>query len=83
MPTRQVDVSVVVPTLDEEPETIRIPAGAQSGDTMVIERAGIPRIDGRGRGDLVAVIHVDVPKKLSRKAKKLIEELAGELKRDA
>ncbi|MCA9601748.1 MAG: molecular chaperone DnaJ [Polyangiales bacterium] len=72
--------TVSVPTLEDDPEEIDVPAGAQPGDTMVIEGAGIPRLDGRGRGDLVTVLHVDVPKKLSRKAKKLIEELKAELK---
>ncbi|MBK6575128.1 MAG: hypothetical protein IPG17_02790 [Sandaracinaceae bacterium] len=36
--------------------------------------AGIPRLDGRGRGDLINVIQVDVPKELSSGRAKLIEE---------
>ncbi|MCA9581565.1 MAG: molecular chaperone DnaJ, partial [Myxococcales bacterium] len=69
---------VTIPTLDGE-ETIKIPSGVQPGDTMVVEKAGIPRLDGRGRGNLIAVIQVDVPKKISRKGKKLLEELKKEL----
>lgn len=79
-PEAALGATVPVPTLDDEKEEITLPPGAQNGDTMVIEGAGVPRLDGRGRGNLVAVIHVDVPKKLSRKAKKLLEDLAGELK---
>ena len=79
-PQAALGATVPVPTLDDEKEEIDIPAGAQNGDTMLIEGAGIPRLDGRGRGNLVAVIQVDVPKKLSKKAKKLLEDLAGELK---
>ena len=41
--------------------------------------AGVPRLGRHGRGDLVAVVELEVPKKLSRKAKKLIEELRDEL----
>ena len=73
-PQAALGARVEVPTL-EGSEEIKIPAGVQPGDTMVVEEAGIPRLDGRGRGDLVAVIQVDVPKKLSRKAKKLLQEL--------
>lgn len=78
-PQAALGADVDVPTL-EGTETIRIPAGCQPGDTMVVKGAGIPRLDGRGRGDLIAVIQVDVPKKLSRKAKKLLEQLADTLK---
>jgi molecular chaperone DnaJ len=74
-PQAALGADVPVPTLEGE-ETIQIPAGLQPGDTMVVEGAGIPRLDGRGRGDLIAVVQVDVPKKLSRRAKKLLQELA-------
>ncbi len=40
---------------------------------------GLPRLDRRGRGDLHVLVEVQIPKKLSRKAKKLIEELKQEL----
>jgi molecular chaperone DnaJ len=40
---------------------------------------GLPRLDRSGaRGDLHVVLNVVVPKKLSRKAKKLLEELEQE-----
>ncbi|MFW6197603.1 MAG: molecular chaperone DnaJ [Myxococcota bacterium] len=70
---------VPVPTLDGKERELKVPAGTQPGDTLVIDRAGIPRLDGRGRGDLICTVQVDVPTKLSRKAKKLIQELQEEL----
>lgn len=73
-PQAALGAKVTVPTL-EGTETIDLPAGVQPGDTMVVENAGIPRLDGRGRGDLVAMIQVDVPRKLSHKAKKLLKDL--------
>ena len=79
-PQAALGARVEVPTL-EGTEEIKIPAGIQPGDTMVVEEAGIPRLDGRGRGDLVAVIQVDVPKKLSRRAKKLLQELDDTLEK--
>lgn len=77
-PQAALGADVPVPTLEGE-ETIRVPAGIQPGDTLVVEGLGIPRLDGRGRGDLVTVVQVDVPKKLSRKAKKLLAELSEHL----
>jgi molecular chaperone DnaJ len=75
-PQAALGAEVEVPTLDGSAERIRIPAGVQPGDTMLVEGAGIPRLDGRGRGDLVAVIQVDVPKNLSPRARELLEELS-------
>jgi molecular chaperone DnaJ len=59
---------------------VAIPAGTQSGAVFAIKSEGVPRLDGRGRGSLVAVVQVDVPKALSDKAKKLIQELDAELR---
>src|SRR5690606_33116803 len=75
-PQAALGAEVCVPTLDEGEEKLRIPAGVQPGDTMVIEGAGVHRLDGRGRGNLVVLLQVDVPKELSPRARELIEELA-------
>jgi hypothetical protein len=41
---------------------------------------GIPRLDGRGRGSLIAVMQVDVPMTLSPRARELLVALDGELR---
>jgi len=66
---------------EEESPTValKIPPGTQSGTVFTIKGQGIPRLDGRGRGSLVAVVQVDVPTALSDRAKKLIKELEEEL----
>ena len=56
--------------------TITIPAGTQSGQTFRLKGKGIPRLEGRGAGDLYIDIHVEVPVKLSRTQKLLLEEFA-------
>ncbi len=65
----------------EEPPTksVRVPAGTQAGDVVTLRGQGVHRIDGRGRGDLICVVQVDVPKELSPKARELIQELARTL----
>ena len=46
---------------------------------MTVRGRGIPHVDRRGRGDLHAVVGVSVPQRLSKRAKKLLEELDEEL----
>ncbi len=70
---------VKIPTLDGESTKAKIPAGTQPGQTVVVEGFGVPRLDGRGRGKLVAVVQIAVPEKLSSRAKSLLKELREEL----
>lgn len=65
-----------VPTL-EKPIELKIPSGITHGEVLRVRNKGIPREDG-GRGDLLVAVHIDLPKKLSRSAKKIIEELKKE-----
>jgi molecular chaperone DnaJ len=66
---------VKVPTLAGEPTRLKVPAGVQPGDHLVVHGAGVPRLEGSGRGDLVALVQVEVPRKLSNKARKLLLDL--------
>jgi molecular chaperone DnaJ len=63
---------IKVPTLDE-PVTVRVPAGSNSGKTLRLRGRGAPR-QGGGTGDLLVRIEVEVPAKLSRDEKRLLEE---------
>lgn len=66
------------PNLDPKGKDVevKVPAGTQPGDTVVVRGAGIPRLNGSGRGDLICVVQVSVPRELSARARKLIEDLA-------
>jgi molecular chaperone DnaJ len=66
--------------LDGETVELEIPSGTQPGEVIVVRNQGVPRLQRSGRGNLLVVARVEVPRKLSRKAKKLIEELSSELK---
>ena len=70
-----------IPTIDGKTEKIKIPEGTQSGQQIRIHGKGMPRLKSSGYGDLVVVVNVIIPskKELSRKAKKLVEDLAKEL----
>ncbi len=67
---------VVVETVDG-PVKLKIPAGSQPGQVFTLRGKGVPR--ARGRGDQLVEIEVEVPKKISRKAKRLLEELKQEI----
>lgn len=65
-----------VPTLEKDID-LKIPTGVAHGEILRVPSKGIPT-DTRGRGDLLVTIHIDLPKKLSKSARKLIEELRSE-----
>jgi molecular chaperone DnaJ len=65
---------------DERDVVVKIEAGCQPGSVVVVKGEGAPRLDRGGRGDLHVMISVQVPKKLSKNAKRLLQELEQELK---
>jgi molecular chaperone DnaJ len=69
-----------IKTIDGSIEKLKIPEGTQSGDIFKIRGRGMPSLYGRGQGDLYVEVKLKTPDKLSRKAKKLVEELNKELK---
>jgi len=62
-----------------ENNEIHVPAGTQHGDTVRLKGRGMPRLNGGARGDLIVHLGVEVPKKLSKRQKELLKELADEL----
>jgi molecular chaperone DnaJ len=66
---------VPVPTLDGD-EALRIPGGTQPGTMLRLRGKGVPRLGGRGRGDLIVQLTVDVPTKLGGEERALVEKLA-------
>jgi DnaJ-class molecular chaperone len=62
-----------VKTQTGEEITLKIPPGVQDGTTFRFPGKG--RQHRRGQGDLLITIRIDLPRRLSRKQKKLMEEL--------
>jgi len=77
-PQAALGTKIDILTLDGEVE-VKIPEGTQNGDVLRVAKKGMPEIRGRGFGDLYIQIQVSTPKKLSRKARKLLEEFAEEI----
>jgi molecular chaperone DnaJ len=68
----------LVNTLDGQ-KTIKISEGTQSHTQIRLRGYGTNILNGSGRGDLYIRVMVDVPKKISKQAKKLLEELKKEI----
>jgi molecular chaperone DnaJ len=62
-----------VPTLEGKAR-LKVPAGTQNGKVFRIKGKGIQSLHGRGRGDQLVSIAVEVPVKLTAKQKELLEE---------
>jgi molecular chaperone DnaJ len=67
--------TVEVQTLDEQTLSLTIPPGTQPGDTFTFEREGVPYVDGRGRGSLVVVARLEVPRTLTEQQKQALRAL--------
>ena len=77
-------VELQVQTLDE-PVLLTVPAGTRSGRKLRLRGRGLSNgskvIDGdkavRGRGDLYALVHIDIPGTLTDRERELYQELAN------
>ncbi|MBO5023082.1 MAG: molecular chaperone DnaJ [Clostridia bacterium] len=66
---------ISVPTLEGK-ASYDIPEGTQSGTTFTMKGKGIPNINGRGRGDLIFKVMVEVPKSLNDAQKDALRKFA-------
>ncbi len=68
---------ITIPVLGEE-ETfeMEIPHGTQPGDIVTVPDKGMPGINTKKRGKLFVELNVQIPKKLNKKQKELLEEFA-------
>jgi len=58
--------------------SLTVPSGIESGKMMKIAGKGTGKINSSGRGDMFVRIKIVTPKNVSKKAKKLLEELKEE-----
>lgn len=64
---------IEVPTLEGN-VTIKVPSGTQNATLFKVKQKGVPYLSGRGRGDLLVRIIVDIPKNVSEKEGQLLRE---------
>jgi len=73
-PTATLGGSVEVPTPDG-PVSLKIPAGSTDGKLIRIKGRGAPKLQGSGKGDVLARVRIEVPKRVGKKERELLEEL--------
>ena len=72
---------VEVPTPDGR-ISLKVPAGSQDGKLLRVRGRGAPKLNGGGKGDLLARVRIAVPTKLTKAEREAIEKLQKVSTRD-
>lgn len=80
-PQAALGTKIYVPIIDGKAK-LTIPPGTQTGTLFRLKGKGIPHLHGWGRGDQLIMVIVRTPTKLTRNQKKLLAELAKEMKEE-
>ncbi|MEJ2726734.1 MAG: DnaJ C-terminal domain-containing protein [Deltaproteobacteria bacterium] len=67
---------IQVPTVDKKTLKLKVPPGTQSNARFRLKGYGMPHMNGGGRGDALVQVTIAVPKKLSKKQKDLVKDMA-------
>ncbi len=70
--------TVEVATIDGKNLTVKLPKATQPGARLRLKGQGMPSFKGSGRGDLFVRVAIQVPQRLSKEQKELLEKLAEE-----
>ena len=77
-PQAVLGAQVDVPTLHGK-VSMKIPPGTQSAKVFRLRGKGIAVFGGAGKGDQLVKVLVEIPERITRAQRRLIEELAGEM----
>ncbi len=67
--------TIEISTFDGDVE-MDVPAGTQSGETFRLRNKGMPRLRGRGQGDLYVQVQVVTPDSLNEEQREALEQFA-------
>jgi molecular chaperone DnaJ len=59
-------------------EEVTLPAGTPPGREFRLRGRGVPHVQGRGRGDFIITVFVDVPTELTKEQEDLLRQFAAE-----
>jgi molecular chaperone DnaJ len=76
-PQAALGAQIEVPTL-EGPHELEVPRGTQTGEIFRLRGYGMPDPHGRGVGDLIVQVNIEVPDRLSSHHEDLLRQLAEE-----
>lgn len=66
-----------IPLLEGATQRIKIPPGTQHGQVIRVRNKGTGRLRRRGRGDLLVMVGIEVPTRLSRAERKILRQYAA------
>lgn len=75
----EIEIDGIMP---DEKVKVRIPEGCQNGQVIRVRNCGMPRFRSDIRGDMFVHIEVTIPKKLTKRQREILEDLAKELGED-
>jgi len=67
-----------VPTMEGD-HTLKVSEGTQPGTRFRVKGKGVPVLNGRGRGDLYVEVQVQIPGRLNKRQRELLQELEATL----
>ncbi|MBI3603964.1 MAG: molecular chaperone DnaJ [Nitrospirae bacterium] len=67
---------VSIPCLGGETVHVTVPAGTQSGTALRLHGKGMPRLGGKGKGNLLVIVEVRTPTDLTTRQRELLQEFA-------
>lgn len=73
---------VEVPDIEGGKVKLKIPSGTQNADQLRLKGKGMSKVRSPIRGDMIAHIHIEIPKNLTKKQKESLEALGKELDKD-
>jgi molecular chaperone DnaJ len=75
-PDAALGTKVTVPCLNGDNVRVTVPPGTQSGTALCARGKGMPRLHGKGKGDLFVVVEVRTPTELTDRQRELLSEFA-------
>ncbi|HET9408512.1 MAG TPA: molecular chaperone DnaJ [Candidatus Sulfotelmatobacter sp.] len=76
-----IGAEIRVPTMEGE-HTLKVPEGTQPGTVFRVKNRGVPVLNGHGKGDLYVELRVQIPAKLTKRQRELLQELETTAKVD-
>jgi molecular chaperone DnaJ len=75
-PDAALGTKVTAPCLNGENVRVTVPSGTQSGTALRARGKGMPRLHGKGKGDLFVVVEVRTPTEITLQQRELLKEFA-------